>query len=61
MARAPRNDDDGDGRMLDRLDERTKEHERRLSSLEGKAWAAVIAGFTAFIGTLFNLIGTGGR
>ena len=61
MARPPRSDDDGDGRMLERLDERSQDHGRRISALETKVWGAVAAGFAAFVGALFNLLGMGGR
>lgn len=54
---APRPDEDG--RMIERIDERTQDHGRRISALEAKVWAAVAAGFTAFIGALFNLLGMG--
>jgi hypothetical protein len=44
---------------LERIDERTHDHGRRISALEAKVWAAVAAGFTAFVGALFNLLGMG--
>jgi len=47
--------------MLERLDERSQDHGRRISALETKVWGAVAAGFAAFVGALFNLLGMGGR
>ena len=53
----PRTDDDG--RMIDRLDERTQDHGRRITSMEVKLWAAVAAGFSAFVGQLFIMVSGG--
>ena len=50
---------DEDGRMIERLDERTQDHGRRITAMEVKLWAGVLAGFSAFLGQLFSMFSRG--